>query len=260
MTLFPAELPQQQRIDETADLALWAGQLMLQFGSESVKVEETIQTISQHLGCSHQDIFVAHDAIFLTLHHESTAQTRMKKVFRQGVNFSILTAIDHLLFRLSAQHMSAADIRAQLKQISHIQHQMKPWPLAITVAVGCSAFCLLFGGDGGLSLLCFFAACCGMRVRQYMVKHHYNPLVTTTVSAFAATMISGSAHLLSDDPGPAIAATVLFLVPGVQLINSAGDFFHGYIPAGLTRGVIGFLLSSAIAFGMMVALNLYGII
>ena len=54
-------------------------------------------------------------------------------------------------------------------------------------------------------------------------------------------------------------SSVLFLVPGVQLINSSQDLMKGYSANGVARGVIGILVSMAIAAGLYFALMLTGL-
>ena len=57
----------------------------------------------------------------------------------------------------------------------------------------------------------------------------------------------------------AFATSVLFLVPGVPLINSFTDLIDGNLLNGITRGVHGMIIAFAIALGLMGAMIIYNI-
>jgi uncharacterized membrane protein YjjP (DUF1212 family) len=53
------------------------------------------------------------------------------------------------------------------------------------------------------------------------------------------------------DPDKAFATSVLFLVPGVPLINSVTDLMDGNIQTGIVRAVNGLMISFSIAMGLL---------
>ncbi len=64
---------------------------------------------------------------------------------------------------------------------------------------------------------------------------------------------------MSAQPQLALAASVLLLVPGVHLINAAEDLIKGYLLVGISRGVLGLLISLGIALGLLLAMQLMGV-
>ena len=52
---------------------------------------------------------------------------------------------------------------------------------------------------------------------------------------------------------------MLYLVPGVPLINCVIDLIEGYIPTAVARGVFGGLILLCIAVGMSLAIMILGI-
>ena len=74
-------------------------------------------------------------------------------------------------------------------------------------------------------------------------------------------MISGLSVKLGigDTPEHALATSVLFLIPGVPLINSLTDMIDGNTLNGIVRGVTGLIMAFAIALGLMIAIQIYGI-
>jgi uncharacterized membrane protein YjjB (DUF3815 family) len=77
-------------------------------------------------------------------------------------------------------------------------------------------------------------------------------------TAFVATFIAALGVLLQlgSNPQIALAASVLLLVPGVQLINSGKDLLEGHMVTGLVRGLTGAFITLAIALGVGIVITL----
>ena len=57
----------------------------------------------------------------------------------------------------------------------------------------------------------------------------------------------------------ALSTSVLFLIPGVPMINSFSDLIDGNILNGTTRGVNVLVIAFAIALGLMVSLLIFNL-
>jgi len=101
-------------------------------------------------------------------------------------------------------------------------------------------------------LVAFVATFVGLFVRQEAIRVKFNPYVSVFFAAFAASFIAGLAehYNIGEDPHKAFATSVLFLVPGVPLINSVTDLMDGNIQNGIVRAVNGLLIAFAIAMGL----------
>lgn len=231
---------------------------MLQYGAETERVEISVFRLGVGLGVDVQNILVSHNAIMITIISGGEFRTKIRRVVRQGVNFDILADVNRIAYEAYKHKLGRKEVRKQLYTASTKKHQYSRWQVIAMVGAACGAFSQLFGG----SLITFFivwaAASLAMFVRQELTKHHYNALLVTTISAFTATMVAGIAVYFKFEPGIALAASVLLLIPGVPLINSAEDLIKGFMVVGLTRGMMGLLSSLAIAIGMMFALHIIG--
>ena len=80
-------------------------------------------------------------------------------------------------------------------------------------------------------------------------------------ASFTTTLISGldMVHHIGASPEKALATAVLYLVPGVPLINCTIDLIEGYIPTSTARGVNGGFVLLCIAVGMSMSILLLGI-
>jgi uncharacterized membrane protein YjjP (DUF1212 family) len=131
----------------------------------------------------------------------------------------------------------------------------------VMVGLACAAFSQLFGGDAAAFAVTWIASSVAMFVRQQLVLRHFNTLLVAMITAFVAAGLAGVAIKAgwTQTPRATLAAAVLLLVPGVQLVNAAEDLIKGYTVTGLARGVVGALISFAIALGLLLAVSLLGV-
>ena len=57
---------EREVLADIVDLALTAGQLLMQNGAESQRVEETVRLLGTGLGCDWGNVLVSYNAIILT--------------------------------------------------------------------------------------------------------------------------------------------------------------------------------------------------
>ncbi|MCC6606721.1 MAG: threonine/serine exporter family protein [Anaerolineae bacterium] len=243
------------------DLSLWAGQLLLQHGATSQRVEESVHRIGTGLGCDWLDILVSPNVISITATSGSEFRTKLRRVVSLGVDLGKVTALNDLSRRIINGELDRFQARTELEHIDHMPRSYNRWLVVVMVGLACAAFSRLFGGDWIIFGITFAASAVAMVLRQELAHRHFNPLLVVVACAFVAGCLASTAGLfhLSDQPETALAAAVLLLVPGVPLINAAQDLIRGHMITGLARGVTGLLISLAIALGLLLALSLTGV-
>lgn len=257
----PATLPREE-LRDVIDLALWAGQLLLQWGAQSARVEETVHRLGTGLGCDWLDVFVSPSALVVTTTSGHEFRTKTRRVVRfGGVNMSVMAAVTDLSYRLSAGELTRADVRRELERIDKMPRFYDRWLTTAIVGLACAAFSQLFGGDWVVFGVTFVASAVGFLVRYTLTLRHFNQLlVVLATAAVAGSLASLGVRLgLGNQPTIALAASVLLLVPGVPLINSIEDLLEGHMVTGMARGVTGALVSLSIASGLAIAMNMWGV-
>ena len=108
-------------------------------------------------------------------------------------------------------------------------------------------------------MVTFLATFTGLFVRQEVTKKEFNYYLCVFIASFAASLISGLFRKLGvgDTMEHAFTASVLFLIPGVPLINSFSDLLDGNILNGMVRGINGLLIAFAITLGLLGAMFIY---
>lgn len=77
------------------------------------------------------------------------------------------------------------------------------------------------------------------------------------MSAFVASMVASVSLPLGWTPNVALGTSVLYLIPGVPLINGFIDIVEGHTLTGTSRLIQAFLLIICIAAGLSVPLLLF---
>jgi uncharacterized membrane protein YjjP (DUF1212 family) len=250
-----------EELTDVIDLAVWAGQLLLQHGADAERVEKTIHYMSTALGCNWVDVLVSPNAILVTSISGQEFRTKLRRVPTLGVDMTIVSGVSRLSRRVVAERLDRFTVRAELERISSIGHHYNRWVVVGMVGLACGAFSQLFGGDAPVFLVTTGAAAAAMFVRQEMTRRYFNPFLVVVATAFAAGFLASAAVAfdLGTQPQLALAASVLLLVPGVPLINAAQDLLKGHVVIGFTRGLIGLMVALAIALGLLLAMKLAGV-
>jgi uncharacterized membrane protein YjjP (DUF1212 family) len=243
------------------DLALWAGQMLLHYGAESQRVEETVHRLGTGLGCDWMDILVSPNVIVATTTSGIEFRTKVRRVVNFAVDMSVVAAVNDLSHRVREGELDRFGVRKELERIDKMPPQYNRWLVAAMVGLACGAFSRLFEGDGGVFLVTFVAASIAMLVRQELTQHRFNTFLVVFATAFVAGLIGslGTIWKLGQEPQLALVASVLLLVPGVSLINAAEDIIKGHMVTGIVRAIHGGLISLCIAMGLLMAMGIMGI-
>ena len=94
-----------------------------------------------------------------------------------------------------------------------------------------------------------------------MVDWDYNPFFGVIASATVTTMIASLASVFSlgEHSELAVASSILFLIPGVPLMNAVIDFINGHMGIGIGRAAMGLAMSFCLAVGMLFGMNVMGL-
>lgn len=259
----PATKPQlkYEVLRDVIELSLTVGQVLLQSGAQSKRVEQTVHQLGTALGANWLDIIVVPEGLTVTTSSGEEFRTRVRRVTHVGVNLSKVADIQQLCERVDAERIDRIVFRRQLEVIMQRPPAYPRVVIALLVGLACAAFSQLFGGDWHSFFVSFTAASIAMLVRQWLGERHFNPLICVIVTAFVAELLAGVSVVLGllPYPVPALAASVLLLVPGVPLINASRDILRGYLVSGTARGISGLVISLCIAIGILLALQISGL-
>ena len=144
-----------------------------------------------------------------------------------------------------------------MKEKSMCRHYPQ-WATSLAAGIACGGFCKLFGCDWVAFVYTALAACIGFWVRHGCNRFGVNPYISIAASACIATAAAYWTQVLPGSATPwfPMIACMLFLVPGVPLINSFDDLMNNYIVSGMTRAMNTMLVVLAMTFGIVGAISL----
>ena len=161
---------------------------------------------------------------------------------------------------LSALSWDALDERLPLSEIRRRYDELTAKPridpifVLLTVGLANASFCRLFGGDWIAMSIVFTSTLVGFAAKQRMQAHGVNHFLIFIISAFMASLCASAALRFDCSAETALATSVLFLVPGVPLINGVIDIVEGHILIGCSRLINALLLIICIAIGLSATL------
>lgn len=245
-----------------ADIILDVSSLLLESGAHCERINRNVQRIAQNSNYK-VDMLLSFTAISISVTDKNNSEiciTKNKNIKHHSAHFGILTNTSLLTWNLVEDDLSINDLENAIKDLKNMP-KYSAWLIRLFIGVACGCLCLLAGGDWLDGAFAFIASAIGLTVRQEMIKNGFNLMISIVCSAFITTTLSGLNILynLGSFPESSVATAVLFLIPGVPLINSIIDLLEGYIPIGIARGAFGGFILLCIAVGMFLSMTLIGI-
>ncbi|MEG1498476.1 MAG: threonine/serine exporter family protein [Bacteroidales bacterium] len=197
-------------------------------------------------------------SIILTVADEQNEDicTEVLEIPELPVSFELNSDLSSLSWEAHDKKMSLNEIQNKYAQIID-KPQIQPLLVLFLVSIANAAFCRLFGGDWGAMGIVFIATSCGFFAKQQMQKRKISPFIIVVISSFIASLVASISLLFNIRADIAIATSVLYLIPGVPLLNGVIDIIEGHILIGFSRLAQSFLLVICIAIGLSFTLVIF---
>jgi uncharacterized membrane protein YjjP (DUF1212 family) len=250
---------QTNKIKEVGSTLLEIGALLMSSGASTGRIRTTINRISEAFGLT-TELLVTNRALMLSVSNNKNEQffSSLKRTSPHGVNFKVVSGISRMSWHVVEEKWDVEQIKKEIARLTSLPHYPR-WMILVLVGVAGASFCRLAGGNAVDMLVAFAATVVGLFVRQEAHKMEFNPYLCIYFAAFAASLVSGLyvKFGMGDTKEHAFATAVLFLIPGVPLINSFTDLIDSNILNGITRGINGLMIAFTIALGLLTAKIIY---
>lgn len=249
-------------IEKYNDLLLDIGSLLMVSGAHCGRIDRNIKRIADVLGVDIETFYSFNGLILTTKLREdpSKTATHHKRLPSHGVHFGILNGISLLSWRAVSDELSFEEIKNEFEEIKKLAHHRR-LQILLGVGVACASLSILAKGDFIDAIFAFVGSVLGMFVRQEISKRQFNVMIAVIGGALVTSFIASinvfyGIGLL---PEKALATSVLYLVPGVQLVNAVIDLIEGYVSTAIARGFYAGFLLLCIALGMAISILIFGI-
>ncbi len=175
-------------------------------------------------------------------------------------NFSRIGLLSALTWRAIDDHVPMEALRREFQLI--MAKGARPlWVVTLCIAAANASFCRLFGGDLVAMGLVFLGTALGYSARVWLTHRQVNHHGTVVICAFLSSAVAalGMRFGWGSTADVGLATSVLFLVPGVQIINSLMDLINGYNLNSYQRGITSIVSIISMAIGMALAIFVVGV-
>ena len=251
-----SQLSAREVSDFLADFAI----SLLGSGTQTSRVFRNVNRLAENFGYK-IDIIILPRTIILTLSSPSDSEvhnTVVRKVRHMPLNFLLLAKLRILSWETYLKKLSFAECKKRYEGILN-SPRISGWPLILIASCGNAAFSQLFGGFYSIPVV-FVGTFFGFWLKDVLQKRKLNALLVTMLSAFVSSFIVGCmAKFFGFTTDIALSTSVLFLIPGVPLINSVIDFIDGHILAGVSRLINALSTIVAMTLGLIATIFLLDI-
>jgi uncharacterized membrane protein YjjP (DUF1212 family) len=244
---------------ELGEMLLEIGSLLMVAGANTERVKMTISRIAGAFDCN-SDLMITNHALMITLTYQNNLKTftSVKWVPNMHLNFNLISDISTMSWQIVQEKWTVERINQELSLLN--RKPLYPRILVLLlVALAGASFCRLFGGGLTEMMICFIGSFFGLFVRQETMKLKFNFYLCIFFAAATSSFLVGTYSYFnpSETYIHALSTSVLFLIPGVPMINSFSDLIDGNILNGTIRGINVLVIAFAISLGLMVSLLIF---
>ena len=253
-------------IQETTEISLEVGRILLQSGATTNRVELMMRKVCGVFGYPETEAYVTPTGIFLSVaDKENKVTTSIKRIDNRRIDLGKITSVSHLVGEMEKRHCrdGRCDLGAAqfLEQLHRIEEE-KTYPAWLTVFSGGTTsgfFCLLFGGSWMEFVVAYAVGVLVVLSLRLLGKLQINNFLTNILGA--ALVVSFAKLLDIVVPGikldNIIIGGIMLLVPGLSFVNAIRDSMSGDLVSGTARAVEALFIAIAIATGSGVMLKVW---
>ena len=240
-----------KKIQELSNFLLDYATTLMAVGSHTSRIVKNVTRIAESFGFG-VDMTIFQRNITMTVKHSedySIRRTYVRRIPAMALNFRTISDLSALSWEAYDHHPGLHELQLRFNTIVNTP-RMSRWMVLLLVACANAAFCRLV----------WIATLAGFFIRQELTKLQVNHMVIFIICSFIASLTAalGVFCNLGATQDIALGTSVLFLIPGVPLINSILDILEGHVLVGLSRTINATILIICIALGLSMTLLILG--
>jgi len=239
--------------------AVRAGEIMLQSGAETYRVEDTISRILKSHSFHTVETFVIPTCIITTIDHDNIELTTfIKRIKNRSTRLDKIALINTLSRQYVANKISTLDA---LREVEKIDTKPSYRPVTIIGATGISSgfFSLMVGGNYidffPALIIGFLIALIKIWLENKRVTSYLIYFITGFIIGISVVVTTWLIPSLNVDP--VVIGSIMPLVPGVTFTNAIRDMIGDELISGLSKGAEALFIAVSIAAGVGIAMNIF---
>lgn len=241
--------------EQTLNLALAIGKVLLKSGAETSRVEDTISRFCQANGYHDINVFVTPTVIVLG-DETTSGSTLICRIRYRSTNLSLISQVNNFSYNLKKLPLKYEEAMDYFDQLMHQSPPYGKWSVCLASAASSAAFSAMLGGNshdfaaafitGGLSMV-LLKQLGGYRPSAFWE----NALAGAAIGALAIACCAVSVQCTRAN---IIVGALMPFLPGVAFTNGLRDYMAGDLISGNSRIAEAMLFATSIAIGLAFSL------
>ncbi|MBO8175883.1 threonine/serine exporter family protein [Aeribacillus pallidus] len=242
---------EEEYTNQVLNLCLLAGKIMLQYGAETYRVEDTMMRIAAAFGLKETHSFVTPTGILFSV---NDGPTKLVRMMERSTDLEKIVLVNSISRKIAAGKLSLEEASLALKHIELKKMGYPIWLQIVAASIASGCFVIMFQGGWNDFVPAIIAGGLGFTVFLYV----HELLKIKFVAEFIASFIIGICSFalvyvgIGHELDKVIIGSVMPLVPGLLITNAVRDLMAGHLVAGLSKGAEAFLTAFAIGAGIAV--------
>lgn len=238
-------------INKLVHLTSFAGEIMLENGAETYRVEETIERMCSAYGVQEVDSFVTPTGIITSITDvDGKIYSKVSRVRHRKVDLDKISKINDLSRQICSKNLPLNIVENHLITINNGQDYERNLVI-FSSSISAGFFTLLYGGDFNDFCISMIIGFTIQILSRTLNKIGTNSFFINAIGGAAASFIalaSTSLHI-GNNTDKIVIGSLMLLVPGLTITNAIRDTIAGDLVAGTSRIIEAFLTAIAIAVG-----------
>ena len=245
---------------QVLDIAIFAGQIMLENGAETYRVEETIEIICKSRGLTDIHSFTIPTGIFLSCTFEGHDFSYVRRMRANIIDLQIISMVNTFSRDFVNKDIPYDVAMERLKEIKNAPH-FPPFLQYFAGGIAGGFFSVIYGGNGIEAILSFITSFMvvltvhqiSKKTRAFFLKNLGGGMINTLLAILLTDICQRFG--LRPDINIIIIGAVMPLVPGVAITNALRDTISGDFVSGVSKLSEAFGVATAIALGVVTVLH-----
>lgn len=242
------------------DSALIAGEIMLQNGAETYRVEDTINRILSTSNLAVIESFVTPTGLFVTLDDPTIdSMTMVRRVVQRTIHMGKVEQVNSVSRDYVSGNISIEDAHKRLKDIRK-RPPYSPGIHVLSFGMISACFTLVFGGDlRDFAASLIVGLCLGFFhtwLSKKQISRFMNDIISSILLGSLCVLLTKYIPL-GNELDHVIVGCIMPLVPGLAITTAIRDTIEGHLVSGLARASEAFLIAISIAVGVAISFSLF---
>lgn len=248
-------IEQAHQVDESVQVALRLGAVLLAGGSPVEEVEAAVFAAASALGLQNFEVDVTYNAIQLAVapRRDRPGVADLRVVRSWWLHHARLVAAHRLVLELVEGRVARKDVQARVAEVERTKYPLPLWLAALAGSLLATAVVVRLDADLVTALVTLWSAAAIGSLGVFLNGRRVPAFFVNALSAFLATMVATGVTALdvSAKISLVIAGSIVTLLPGMALMVAAREAIGGFPITAAARTAELFMATVGIVAGVV---------